>query len=375
MRFQLAWRNMMHNKVRTLVLLSGMGFSILLLFMQVGFYNACKINSTMIYSMFRFDAILLAPQYVFIDDAGDLPLRRAKTALSVPGVASAIPLFLSTALLRHPVTGETNAIFTIGVDIDAAPFKEPAKNQSLSVLKIADSALMDRKSALDYGPLPKGTWTELNNHRLRILGDFFNGAGFISGGAVIMSDETFSRIIGTSVYTPNAVLLNFSPGAAAKSILENLKTRLKGDVQVMTRQELERRERRFFMTINPIGVMFTSGAVIAFLVGAVILYQILSTEVIHHLREYATLKAMGYTGQDLKFVVMSQGLLMTAAGFIPAAALAAFLYKILRDTVLIPVHMTVGLLLFIFSASLFMSGISGLLAVRRIQTADPAELF
>lgn len=375
MRFHLAWRNLVHKQVRTLVLLSGMGFSILLLFMQVGFYNACKINSTMIYDMFRFDAVLLAPQYVFIDDAGTLPLRRAKSALSVPGVTSASPLFLSSAELRHPVTGEKNAIFTVGVDLDTVPFMNPENSSNLSVLTIEDAALMDRRSTLDYGPLPVGAQTELNGHRIRILGDIYNGAGFISGATLMVSDDAFARLVGTPVQSPNAVLLTFSPDADPAEVLARLKENLTGDVQVLTREALKRRERRFFMSLNPIGVMFTSGAVIAFLVGAVILYQILSTEVTHHLREYATLKAMGYTGRDLKGVVMAQGLLMTAAGFVPSAVLASVLYKMLRDTVLIPVHMTPGLLVFIFTASLLMSGISGLLAVQRIQRADPAELF
>ena len=314
-------------------------------------------------------------QYVFIDDAGNLPLRRAQSALSVPGVASAAPLFLSSAALRHPVTGDTNAIFTVGVDLDTVSFQNPENHNRLSVLTIEDSALMDRRSTLNYGPLPIGAQTELNGHRIRIRGDIYNGAGFISGAILMVSAETFSRIIGTSVRSPNAVLLNFSPDADPDAVLTRLKDNLTGDVQVLTRNALQRRERHFFMSVNPIGIMFTSGAVIAFLVGAVILYQILSSEVIHHLREYATLKSMGYTNQDLKGVVMAQGLLMTVAGFIPSALLASVLYKMLRDTVLIPVHMTPGLLMFILTTSLIMSGLSGQLAVQRIQRVDPAELF
>ena len=375
MRFSLAWRNMVHNRVRTLVMLAGMGFSILLLFMQIGFYNACKLNSTMIYDMFQFDAVLLAPNYVFIDDAGDMPLRRAKTALSVPGVRSAIPLFMSAAQLRHPVTGEKKDIFAMGVDIEAAPFKNRLTNKSLGVLKAEDSGLIDRKSTLDYGPLPIGASTELNGKRIRILGDFSNGAGFISGGSVIVSDLTFSRALGVSTKRPNAVLIRFTPGGDHQAALSGLRAALSGDVQVLTLKDLKERERHFFMSVNPIGVMFSSGAVIAFLVGAVILYQILSSEVLHHLREYATLKAMGYTGQDLKMVVMAQGLLMTAAAFIPSTGLASLVYRMLRSTVQIPVYMTPELLVFIFTASLAMSGVSGLLAVRRIQAADPAELF
>lgn len=375
MTLLLAWRNMMHNRARTLVLLSGMGFSILLLFMQMGFYNACKINSFMIYDMFRFDAVLLAPYYVFIDDAGTLPLYRAAMAESVPGVASAAPLFLSTAMLRNPDTGDKEAVMALGVDIDSAPFRDPGLNQGLSRLKPRDSALMDRKVTLDYGDLPVGAHTELDNRRIRISGEYINGAGFIAGGSIILRDESFCRIFGGSTRSPNAVLLQFSPDADPGIVMPRLKEKLTGDVQILAREELAQRERRFFMSINPIGVMFTSGAVVAFLVGAVILYQILVSEVIHHLREYATLKAMGYTGRDLKVVVMAQGLLMTVAGFIPAAGIAVYLYEVVREIVQVPLFMTPDLLVFIFLASLAMTAVSGLLAVRRIETADPAELF
>lgn len=375
MRFLLAWRNMIHNRTRTLVLLSGMGFSILLLFMQVGFYNACQINSFMIYDMFGFNAVMLAPYYVFIDDAGTLPLYRAKIALSVPGVASATPLFLSSALLRNPGTGETDKILALGIDIDTAPFLDPDKNRLVEKLKPLDSALMDRKVTLNYGNLPVGAYTELDGSRIKISGEYTHGAGFIAGGSIILSDESFCKVKKTSVWSPNVVLLSFSPGADPQKVLSRLKEKLSEDVQVMTRKELEQRERHFFMAVNPIGVMFSSGAVIAFLVGAVILYQILASEVMHHLREYATLKAMGYTGRDLKVVVMAQGLLMTAAGFIPSAAIAVYLYKLVRDIVQVPLFMTPDLLGFIFSASLAMTAVSGLLAVRRIESADPAELF
>ncbi len=375
MRFLLAWRNMIHDRTRTLVLLSGMGFSILLLFMQVGFFNACQINSFMIYDMFGFNAVMLAPYYVFIDDAGTLPLYRAEMAESVPGVASARPLFLSSARLRNPGTGEEEKILAIGVDIDTAPFIDPDKNQLLGKLKPLDSALMDRKVTLDYGALPVGAYTELDSRRIKISGEYTHGAGFIAGSSIILSNESFCKIINRSIRSPNAVLLNFSPDADPKAVLSRLKEKLPADVQVMTRKELQHREQHFFMAVNPIGVMFSSGAVIAFLVGAVILYQILASEVMHHLREYATLKAMGYTSRDLKVVVMAQGLLMTAAGFIPSAAIAVYLYKLVQDIVQVPLFMTPDLLGFIFSASLAMTAVSGLLAVRRIESADPAELF
>jgi len=129
------------------------------------------------------------------------------------------------------------------------------------------------------------------------------------------------------------------------------------------------------MKIRPVGVMFTSGVVISFLVGAVILYQILMSEVMSHMKEYATLKAMGYTPKKLPFIVMEEALLLVSFGFIPAMLFAWPMYYFLRDSINLPIHMTFGRIVGVFILSFIMSTIAVLLSVRKVNVSDPADLF
>ena len=64
---------------------------------------------------------------------------------------------------------------------------------------------------------------------------------------------------------------------------------------IMTRQELIDREENYFVNVKPVGIMFRVGMLVAFIVGAVILYQILASEITNRLKEFATMKAMGYS--------------------------------------------------------------------------------
>ena len=53
------------------------------------------------------------------------------------------------------------------------------------------------------------------------------------------------------------------------------------------------------------------------LVGLVIVYQVLSTDVADHLREYATFKAMGYPHRFFLGIVFEEALILGVIGFVP----------------------------------------------------------
>ena len=63
-----------------------------------------------------------------------------------------------------------------------------------------------------------------------------------------------------------------------------------------------------------------------FVVGTVIVYQILYTDVADHLPEYATLKAMGYTDFYLFTVVFQEAIILGIIGFIPGVSFSRLLY-------------------------------------------------
>jgi putative ABC transport system permease protein len=131
----------------------------------------------------------------------------------------------------------------------------------------------------------------------------------------------------------------------------------------------------FWQSSTPTGFVFTLGLIMGFVVGVVICYQILSTDVADHLPEYATLKAIGYTDRYLTGVVLREGLLLALLGYLPALGLSWLLYRLLGAWTGLPLVMTAGRAGFVLLLATVMCAFSGFLALRRVRAADPAEVF
>jgi putative ABC transport system permease protein len=114
---------------------------------------------------------------------------------------------------------------------------------------------------------------------------------------------------------------------------------------------------------------------VGILVGAIIVYQILFTDVSDHLREYATLKAMGYRDRYLFGIVLQEALLLALLGFVPGAAVAALLYRVAGDATKLPMQMELGRSALVLALTIAMCCIAGAVALRKVRSVDPAEVF
>ena len=112
-----------------------------------------------------------------------------------------------------------------------------------------------------------------------------------------------------------------------------------------------------------------------FIVGTVIVYQILYTEVADHLAEYATLKAIGYTQNYLLTVILQEALLLAVLGYFPGIVFALFMYDSARNATLLPVFMSFERATMVLILTMLMCIISGAIAVRKLHSADPADIF
>ena len=111
------------------------------------------------------------------------------------------------------------------------------------------------------------------------------------------------------------------------------------------------------------------------MVGCVIVYQVLYSDVSDHLPEYATLMAMGYPLKSLLGVVAREGLLLAAFGYLPAYGAGQGLYWLVRNATKLPVGMDSARASTVFTMILVMCMGSATLAMRRLADADPAEIF
>ena len=125
----------------------------------------------------------------------------------------------------------------------------------------------------------------------------------------------------------------------------------------------------------PIGIIFGFGALMGVFVGSVIVFQVLSTEVTDHIKEYATLKAVGYRNLFFSGVILEQAAILGLAGFVPGALLANMLYGMIAGATGLPMVMDRERLIFVLIGTLLACGLSGLMAARRLSSAQPAELY
>jgi putative ABC transport system permease protein len=374
--WHLAWQNVIHKKVRALASVGGVAFSILLMFMQLGIFSAAEKSADVVFDGVDFDVALTSTQYVFLANPGRLPREVLWRARDVMGVEKVYPFHVSFALLRSVDDGLPRGLLLMGVDVDNVPFRDPEIRAQAGKLTIPDSALVDRVARGEYGRRDVGVQTDLGAGRIDIVGQYTLGTGFVAGADAIVSDHTFTRIVPSAwVDHPNLAFITLNPRTDRRQAAEQLRRLMPAGVRVLTRDEIIAVERNYFVNIKPIGIMFRAGVVVGFLVGAVTLYQILSTQVTNHLKELATLKAMGYTDHRVNLLVVLEGFIYAFLGYLPAHAGAELLYYILRQGAMVPVWMTTGRALMVLGLTLLMCLVSSVLAARRVRSADPADLF
>lgn len=375
MRTPLAWRNIMQNKVRSFIAMAAIAFAIVLIFMQLALYELCLISAVLTYEMVEFDAILVSSQYVEMAAPASFSQNRLYQCLEVPGMARATPFYLDMVNWRNPENGLRSPILFLGVPPSADIFRVPEVRQQQDLLKRRDAVLVDRMTQPTFGPLRVGLVTEAGGKTIEVAGFYRHGIGFTAGGAMVGSDATFAHLTGKALDHPQFGLLVFQPGLDTDEMVRRLNRALPPDVRVLSRARIEAMDQHQIVDRKPVGIMFSSGVVLGFVIGAVILYQVMASDILKRIREYATLKAMGYTAWRINRIVFEQAFLFAILGYVPALFIAAGLYATMHAGTNLPVYMTLPRALLVLAMAIAMCLGSAFLGIRKVRTADPAELF
>ncbi len=211
---------------------------------------------------------------------------------------------------------------------------------------------------------------------MTIGGRYDLGTGFMGLGVILTSAANFARLFpGRGLDIVNLGAIQLKPGVDPDRAASDLRRSVGADARIFTRGELESHETAYWTTRTSVGIIFGSGLLISFVVGIMIVYQIVSTQVTRQLPQFATLKAIGYPDRSLLGTVGAMSLLIVVAGFIPALFAALGLYSVIRQETLLPVEMSQMRLAAVFAAALLMAVISALLSAGSLRRADPADVF
>ena len=378
----LAWLQLTREKLRLTVALAGVAFAVIPVFMQLGFEDALFTSAVTLHNHLRADLVLINPQSAYLATLRTFSRRRLYQALAVPGVAEVSPVYTRLAPWKNPYMGNSREIFVVGIDPDAEVLDIPAVSAQRHRVRVPDRVLFDSAARPEFGPVVadfeagKTVRAEVLGHRVTVDGLFPLGVSFGIDGTLLASADTFRRLF--RGHPPGLIsigVVKLRPGADPEAVHGALAAALPNDVAVLTMPQYIEREVAFWASSTPIGYALGFGVVMGWCVGAIIVYQILFTDVTEHLPGYATLKAMGYPNRYLFAVVLMEALILAVLGYLPAAALCFELYRVSATATRLPMAMRLDRMVLVFGLTVLMCGASGAFAMRRVRRADPAELF
>lgn len=382
-RLPIGWLQLTSNRTRLIAAVGGVTFANVLIFMQLGFMNALFETAVMTHRDMAADIVVLSSDFESLRKANTLPRSRMHQALATPGVAAAAAIYMANMQWTDEETGDKTNFRVIGVDPEKRVFMNESLQSQLIQLKRPDAAVIDRQMR-DFNPNLETQLnrrgeltTEMSGREITVVGLFDQGASFEVDGSMVVSDQTFFRLFpNRKPGTPSVVLLTCEAGVDAQKIAIAVNRRLTdGDAVAMTKPDFIAAEQSHQARQTPIGFVFGFGVAIGLVVGLVIVYQVLSTDVQDHLAEYATFKAIGYSPRFFFGIVMEEAICLAGMGFVPGITISMVLYFIAAQATALPIAMTWSRPPFVFVLTAAMCLISGVIATRRLNSADPADLF
>jgi putative ABC transport system permease protein len=366
---------------RLLIAVTGVVIASLGILCQMGFEDSLFRSATRLFEEFDADLVVISPQYQFMVLPAPFTERRLYQALSVPGVESFSSVRLGIAPFKNPVTGINRNVYVVGITRSARIFRNVDWNRKARQLQQPDAVLFDSQSRPEFGPIAElfeagPTRTEIANREMRISGLFTMGASFSADGTIITTEEGFARIFPQR--RPGLVdvgMIQLTAQARAVDVLGKLQATLPADAIVLTHAEFNAREQRYWRTTTPAGFIFKIVLLVSLLVGCVSAYQILYSDISENLRQFATLKALGYPDRYFLGLTFEKAWILSSLGYPVGFVLAELLYVGATHFTLVPLVMTPARAMSVYIIMLGTTSVAGLMAGRRLRQADLSELF
>lgn len=382
-----AWLQLRYQRTRFIIALAGVAFAVLIIFMQFGLRDALFDSAVRIHKSIAGDCFLISPRSNALMSMESFAERRLIQTLGLSEVEFVSPVYIGFAQWQNPqVKDYWRKVFVIGFNVEQAIFKIPGVNENLDKLKYPDQVIFDRYARHEFGDIAaiyqsKGeVVSELSqaraNRKVKVVGLFDLGSSFGADGSLITSDLNFLRIFRNR---PKGLIeigvIKLKTGISSEKFADKLREFLPKDVRVFTKDEFIAFEKKYWKSSTAIGFIFSLGVVLGLIVGMAFVYQILYANVSEQLAQYATLKAIGYRHNYLLFIILQQSLLIGVLGYIPGFLLSIVQYEYTKTATLLPVTMTLTRAIFVLVLTIAMCSISGILTLRKLKSADPADIF
>ena len=377
-----AWRQLCFDRTRLLAATCGIILAVTSILFQTGAFNALFAGVATQYLALNADLVMHSADYKYVVVHAPFSRDRIAVVLGDPAVESAEGVRAAVGLWRIPETGAIDQMLIFGIEPAATAFDLPEVRRSRPWLAIPTTVLYDRFSLPQFGDIAgrvsrgEACPVEVNGCRCEVRGLFRLGISFTANGQAVMPKAGFDRVFaGLPPFAESLGLIRLRPGAAPEKVRDRLAARLGPEMLVLTKKQLVEAEQTYWNGRTPVGFIIPVTLLVVVLVGAVIFYQILYTDVQHHLPEYATLKAMGFRDRDLQSLVVQQSMWLSLLGYPPGLLIAFLLFRVARDATHLPFALSAGQALLAFLLTFGMCLGAGFLAMLKLRHAQPADVF
>lgn len=393
MKTALAWKNLTHSWSKCALAAAGVGFAVVLMFMQIGFRGALIDNNVRLMTMVDQDVgnlmVRSRARYNMSTEQRFPRHLLEQAASSDKRISGFSTISLERGTAKVKVAGRVaKPIRVVAMELGQPDFiADKELYAALAEADRRDSALVDRLSKNFYGfatdqTLLSEQTIELNQTHLPVVGYFELGTDFGNDGTLLMSQRMHGRYFPWRNWggNPNDLVdMGFLhanvPAAELGQLAKQIQALAPDEIIVQPTAEFEQKEKDFWAKQTPVGKIFLIGTAMGLLVGAIICYQIQFTDITEHMPEFATLKAMGYSPLYFWSLILWQSFYLACLGFIPGVLVSRGLYYGLYLASGLIMEMSPMRIALVWVLTLGMCAISGAIALRKLFGADPASLF
>jgi putative ABC transport system permease protein len=369
----LAIRNLFHDRVRLVVTLTGIIFSVVLVAVQTGLFLGFTTTTSNVIDNSGADFWITSKGVKYIEVGSPFSEKKLYHARAVPGVAEAEKYIVRFSTWKRPDGGKESCEI-VGFDPDTrlgAPWR--VVEGSVADLKLPDTVMIDRFYAGKLGVTYRGQTVEVQGVRARVVGFTQGIRTFTTSPLVFTSYKNALRYTNVDLDQTIFLLVKAAPGVNKEKLRGALLAHL-DDVDVFTTQEFSGKTATYWMFGTGAGITVIMAAVLGLLVGVVVVAQTIYAATIDHIREFGTLKAMGATNGYIYRIILQQATVSAVVGYAVGIALAIGVEASSRASganIVLPTAVRAGL----FGTTLLMCMSAAMVSINKATRIDPAMVF
>ncbi|MDX1930036.1 MAG: ABC transporter permease DevC [Pirellulaceae bacterium] len=378
----IGWSQLSHGKTRMIVALCGVSVIVAMILTVLSLKDAVIESTLQVPKSLKGDVIVMSARTQTILRPAPFPRRFLDRLHGIDGVAAVSSVAIENARWINPETRQEHPIRVFGLDLEFDVIALPGIDPGEPRLKMKDTIIFDASSRPKFGPVAQrfksgqGFSTEVNGRRVDVCGLTYAGVSIAADGNLFTTHANFQRLfpnLGGSRSHIGVIRLKASSSQA--EVARQVREMLGSEARVLTRTEMMEAEKAFMKLNDPVDDIMGMIASVAFFVGMIIVYQILYTDVVNHLPQFATLKAIGFTGFFLLGIILAEGVILSLLGFGPGLIMAHGLTILAQHATLLPVTITLSNTFGVLLAAISMCVFAASIAVRKITQAEPASVF